>query len=262
MTKHTEIYELTWYVPKVSTLDNFSQCPEQLLGFRIFDNVNNLKISVSYTDTEVFNVEKRDTLISYVNIIQNAFETDNFPLPEWMGRKLLRNTLAYKQAGPSILIKLYEPLVHKLSQAAFINMKRFFAYEDLVQTCYMVIVKLSRYGYYVSGNLIKRTYMNTLYNMLRKEPKHHIVISLDEPTNEKNGDDEVICIGDTIADERDDYNTLLNDIDLIHKRKIVIQLLGQRQYDQLLREFRTHTTTGATATKINKLKKRLNDGKF
>lgn len=262
MKKHTEIYKYQWDVARIPSLEDLANCPNKLHAFRINDLKDKLLVTAISTDNDEFNTLTRTTLEAFLHIVQDCLYNEE-PIPEPMCRKPMNDTVAYLQADADVLIKLYEPLLQSLTKRASNMFNRFFSYDDLLQQAYLTVLSLSRHGYYVSKNLIQRTYFNDLFMMLRKLPTKYVVISLEEPTNEHGSDDTIVRIIDTIKDERDAYDELHNDIDLILKRTKVISMIGRRQYDQMLREFTNNTTTNATSVRINKLRKRINkNGKF
>lgn len=261
MNKRVEMYKYEWLVPK-NVPDTaqviLEHCPDKLYSFRLHDYGDDLKVVAIETDVPEYNCNSKITLLSYVDTVLSCLPKI-YTIPKWMCVKPTGDILAYCQPSIEILTKVYEPLMHSLAKKAHLTLERYFAYGDLVQQAYLTLVDLRHRGYYVSANLIKRAYFNELYMQLRKLPTRHIVISFDEPTNDKNGDDAVTTILDTIADIDDKFDNILEDIDLIRNRKRVINVIGSRQYDQLLREFKNNQTTNATRVKINKLKKRFNN---
>lgn len=258
MKKHTEIYKYEWKISKTTSMEDFTNCPEYIHSFRILDGRDSLHVIAIVSDNEKFNTIKRETLESYVHIVQDCIENDE-KIPEWLARHPMKNTLAYEQPGCAILCQFYEPLVHALAHRAHQTLDRFWSINDLLQIAYLSIIKLSRYGYYCTKGLIEKTFFNELFVSLRKLPTHHVVISIEEPTNDSDGDDAVTRLIDTIADPVDEYQKLLDDAEVIAMRDIVISLIGQRKYDQYLREYRTNTVSGSTAAAINKLKRRFRD---
>lgn len=256
MNNHTEIYKYTYNLCKFPAVEDLSTCPERVNAFRIKELKDNLSLTVIVCDNEEFNTIPKSTVESYVNIVQDALYHE-LALPEWIAPKPIGKTLAYKQSGCAVLVKLYEPLVHALAKKAFATLNKYFTYDDLLQTCYLTIIQLSREGYYCSRGIIERSYFNNLFMSLRKLPTRYVVLSFDEPTNDGESDDKTVKLIDTIADTDDKYETFLYDDELAYRRKVVISIIGQRQYDQIVREWRTNTTTGATQTLVNKLKRRL-----
>lgn len=257
--RYTNVYKMEWETEKYLRVNDgdFVNCPEKLFAFRVYELCDALRVTAIITDCDEFNQVNRNTLYRYVGIAQDALFI-NVPIPEWICRKPLNNVIAYEQAGLNVLIKFYEPLVHSLARKAYDTLDKWYNYNDLVQQCYLAIISLHNQGYYCSKGLIERAFFNDLFVALRKLPTKCTVISFDEPIDNVQNDDAIVKVIDTLADTNDDYEPILQDIDLIIKRNKIISIIGRRQYDQLLREFRTHTVSRATATKINKLKKRIN----
>lgn len=262
MKQHTEVYKMEWNIERCPSIadDELINCPERLFAFRVYDMTTYLKVTVIITENEAFNELRKSTLYRYIKIAQDALFLGIEP-PEWICSKPLNNVIAYEQSGAHVLTKFYEPLIYALAKDAHQLFERWFTYNDLVQQCYVTLISLRNQGYYCSKGLIKKSYYNDLFVMARKLPTKWLVLSFDEPVENSQSDDTVVKIIDTLADEEDKYEPILDNLDLINKRNKIISIIGQRQYDQLLREFRTHTVAGSTAVKINKLKKRLKNEK-
>ena len=96
--------------------------------------------------------------------------------------------------------------------------------------------------------------------MLRKEPRDVTLVSSDARVKTS---DDTLSVVDMIPDiqqEYDDYDKeeqiVLNQIQT-EERDVLLEMLGPRQYDQLLREFRTHTISNATARQLKRIKLKL-----
>jgi len=169
--------------------------------------------------------------------------------------------VGYKQPPLEVMIVAFDPLVRKLSrqqQSYWKNLE----FEDLCQMCRLVICLLYEKGYYIHKSLLYRAFTNYVLMQLRKSRFCPSITSLDD----------VICIDqsgniltaeDMLADERAEEDMLefevideINDI-LCRKRQVIIDYIGQRQYDQLVREYGNRTTTSWSRKLVYKLKEYL-----
>lgn len=155
---------------------------------------------------------------------------------------------AFGQPPLELMLKLYEPLINKL---ATIQVKAWrLEYDDAAQICRLVICKLYNKGYYINKPLIVRAYRNELYNMLNKELTQ--IEAQTESELFKDDLDVIELIPDESLSEEFDNNE-----DILYKRQLVINQIGQRQYDDYLRQFTNNNISNATRNRLLKLSRKL-----
>jgi hypothetical protein len=121
-------------------------------------------------------------------------------------------------------------------------------------------MKLYRGGYYIHKRLLRRAFANEILMSLRKERNKPVLISLDQTVD---GEDDKTTISDTIPDKQ----AIIEEQDMLEeqakndvisaKRDIIIKYIGQRQYDQLVREYGNKNTTNWSQQTVHKLKHKL-----
>lgn len=167
--------------------------------------------------------------------------------------------VGYDQPMLSVLVEVMAPLVNSLVN---LEAKRWrqFSHDDLTQTCYMCLCELYRKGYYIHKALLRRAFTNTLYYKLRKSPRDVVIVSLTAPVHDT---DDLVMVQDTIPDideeyEREEYENkqVVNQI-LSEQREIIINLIGERRYNDLLREWRSKTVDNSSSVTVNRLRKKL-----
>lgn len=157
-----------------------------------------------------------------------------------------RKILGYEQPSIDVLLTAYDPLVNSLAREEH-NRWQTIDYEDLLQMCRLVIMRLYRNGYYIHKRLLRRAFSNEVLMYLRKDKNKPITVSLEDNAYSDDGDD--ISLTETIADqslileEQDMLDKTMNDDILKAKRDLIVKKIGQRQYDQLLREYGNQMTT-------------------
>ena len=170
--------------------------------------------------------------------------------------------IGYRQPPLDKLIVLLQPMVHKLAKIQHNHWKRF-EYEDLCQMCNMAIVELFNKGYYIHKSLVEKTFSNMVLMELRRYSNEPCIISLEQNFN---GDDDLekLTIADVIADE-DDLNEQIEleirankDWTYEEIKNIIVNHIGQRQFDQLLRGYSNNATDGATRKTMKRIKSYLN----
>ena len=158
-----------------------------------------------------------------------------------------KRVVCYLQPPVELLIKLYKPLIIKLAKEQHQHWNKL-EMEDLIQMCNLVICDLYYKGYYIHKALIRRAYINYVLMHIRKERNKPIVISLNQEYS-KTDDDDRVTIADMIADDEqlnkmeDKYDKEVEVKILTELKEIVMDYIGPRQYDQLLREYSNKSTT-------------------
>ena len=97
---------------------------------------------------------------------------------------------------------------------------------------------------------------------LRKERDKPSIVSLNDVFSKSEGQDDI-----TFEDTMIDYNELYEQQDkedeeeyqqiLEEERENVIDIVGQRRYDQLVREYGNNMTTGSGRMTVQKIKQKL-----
>jgi hypothetical protein len=217
---------------------------------------------------------KRDKFIGYMinfNISQN--DTFNVLTPLQVFKKVLKkisihfNTnekkyiIGYMQPPLELLMRLFDPLIQKL---AYEQHQRwtFLEYDDLCQMCRLVMSDLYYKGYYIHKRLLYKAFNNYVLMHIRKDRCKPEVYSLEQEWS-KRDDDDYVTLADMIPDtklledlENKDNDEVENRI-LDEMRGIIVDFIGQRQYDQLLREYGNKSTTPWSRKLMVKIKAHL-----
>lgn len=166
--------------------------------------------------------------------------------------------IAVEQPPLNIILAVMQPYIHKLASVQHSHWKQL-EWDDLVQTCYMCVCKLYSQGYVISTQLINTTFAREVLQSLRKDRDAPTVLSLDYL--QESDDDSYGSVIDNVEDEQATADmTEMEDSEaaawLIHaQRDIIVEQLGIRQYDQLLREYSNKQTTVWSRKKLSDLKK-------
>lgn len=166
----------------------------------------------------------------------------------------------FGQPPVEILLTVLEPMIYKCANRLYVKWPGKFTLDDLLQECRLLIIELHRRGYYIHRSLVWQSLRNNIECKLRKGKKYKIE-SLNRVVTFNNTNDIAITLEETIPDEKqdiaDDNDTrqLLYDDAL----KLLEEIIGKRQLDQLLREYGDKTTTNRARIQVNKLKKQFAD---
>lgn len=167
--------------------------------------------------------------------------------------------VGYKQPPLEKLLQAYEPLIHSLSRQQQTYWKNL-EYEDLCQMCRLVICTLYKAGYYVHKNLIKRAFTNDVLMSIRKDRYKPTIISLDKPIG---GETDNMYVKDVIPDtsqiqhmqDEEDREAFM--LMLQEQRELVVDMIGQRQYDRLLSEYGNNVTSSWGQKTTYRLREKL-----
>lgn len=223
---------------------------DAILNLHKIDMVNSFIVYGVYADDKLiawninFNVSQTDAYntISKQDIIEHL---DKHLYASINGEK--KYVICYMQPQLDLLIKLYKPLIIHLAKEQHHQWK-YLEIEDLVQMCNLVICDLYYKGYYVHKRLIRRAYINYVLMHIRKDKNKPTTISFEQEYYMSDDDDAITVENkipdNTMVEELDDKYTSEVDAKVLNEMKqLVIDFIGPRQYDQLLREYSNKSTT-------------------
>lgn len=169
----------------------------------------------------------------------------------------------YMQPDLNLLLKLYNPLIKRLATDQH-SRWRFLELEDLKQMCRLVICNLYYSGYYIHKNLVFRAFNNYVLLHIRYNRERPMIISLDQlyHKNDDDGDVSIVSmVPDTslLDDQENKENKEIEEVILNEMKTIVIDYIGLRQYDQLLREYKNKQTTIWSRKLMQQIKAHLFD---
>lgn len=177
-------------------------------------------------------------------------------------RNVAQRVLDYKQPSLDVMLQVYQPLINKLAREQHERWQHL-EYEDLVSMCQLTMVKLYNKGYYVHKSLLTRSFQHDVLLMLRGQPYNPDLVSIEQPMPDTG--DEQLTVGDTIRDisqeERqvDEEDRAMFDSLFQAVKRIVVTLYGERQFDQLLREYGNKHTTDWSRRRMQRIKSYFSD---
>ena len=210
------------------------------------------EIHYNISQSSKFNKLKTDVVINKICNDLNEYNADD-----------VKYVQSFLQPDITTLLKQYKPLIFKLAKE--MNSKwEFLEMEDLMQMCSFVICDLYYKNYYVHKSLIRRSFTNYVLMHIRKNKDRPTIYSL-EQTYRKGDSDENITIADMIPDQLqiekadDDENDEVFMQIIKEVKEIIVDYIGERQYDQLLREYGNKQTTPWSRKLMGKIKAHLFD---
>lgn len=165
--------------------------------------------------------------------------------------------IGYGQPSLESILTLYEPMINALSIEQYSRWRQI-ELEDLKQMCRLIIIRLYRNGYYIHKHLVRKAFNNEVLKFLRCEKYKPTCISLEYCKS-----DDKIKLLEAIPDESEmledeefhNKEALQRVIEM--KRDIIIEYIGQRQYDQLIREYSNKSTTAWSRKLVYTIKQYL-----
>lgn len=162
------------------------------------------------------------------------------------------------------LCTVLAPLVDSLARTAHRHWHHYFSLDDLRQECWLQLCLLHTKGYYIHKSLLSRTLDNSLYKQLRHAQDPRTTLSLDAPLQTVHLEDgSHATLGDILPDKQAQYtaddrldNTARTQI-TDHRRRLVVDHIGQRAYTALLRAYRSHTVDSNTAATTARLRRKM-----
>lgn len=174
-----------------------------------------------------------------------------------------RKILCYRQPPLELILEAAEPLIQtqaKLQQSRWSELE----FEDLCQMCKLGIIKLYRQGYYINAALIKRTFNNGVLQSLRHERNKPQFVNLDAKVSDDSDNQlrDIIPDIQAIEQEQDEDERAEIDERLLWQKQAIIDVIGERQYNQLVFEYGHKATTAWSRKMVQTLKDKLKRGKL
>lgn len=225
------LYEALKSVKKIYSYIVYAKCENQ--------DLQSFIIKYSISDTEAFNtIMVKDAIDDIMNNIYDYWD--------YYG---ITKIISYGQPPIDLMVELYNPLVYKLAKRIK-NQWRFLELDDLAQTCRVCMVELYNAGYYIHKNLLWVTFKNKVLQELRPMRNEERTVSIYDVIGSPDSDSKDIQIIDTLPDTdaiNDEYDKDFHEAEMKvfqELKGIIIDLVGERQFDTLFRDYsRKHTTT-------------------
>lgn len=192
--------------------------------------------------------------------VKKATEDICKTIEDTISKESVRYVIGYAQPPLELLLETLEPLVKKLALEQRNHWP--IEFEDLCQMCRLCICTLYRGGYYVHKALIRRTFINSVLQYLKPDRYKPLLVSLDN-TSYCDESNNRLTIEDTLIDYDEFYkqedleDEQVNKEVLDEMKKVVVDIIGQRQYDQMLREYGNKMTTNWSRKTMQTIKNEL-----
>ena len=197
-------------------------------------------LRINTTDVDKYNTYTKNQIVSH--IIDNIKDKKN----------------SFLQPDVSIMLEMFDPFVYKLAVEQHEKWNRY-DIDDLVQMCRLTILKLYAAGYYINSFVVRKSFINDVYMLLRKERRDASgdAMSLDATV----ADTEDAKLSDLIVDEK--YMENLRDSEdsdaklAVFKevKELIISMLGERAYRQLLFDYANKTSNHFSAILVRDIKR-------
>ena len=166
----------------------------------------------------------------------------------------------FLQPSLELMLDMYTPYVQSLAYKQYQHWQKYLEYEDLVQLCYLSMIKLYKHGYYLNDKLLYTTYIRDVLLSIRKRRTDYSVVSIED----KYGVDDSLSIADALEDtdysnKMYDYESLQETLYIFNEVKdMIIDMIGERRFEQLFREYKDKTTTNSNRQMLTRIKREFN----
>ena len=218
-----------------------------IYSFIVFNKPDFILVQFNISDNEDFNTIDCNTICKDI--------VDNIMLYRHTNNKVI----FFKQPPLDIMITVYNSFIKKLVKRQLSNWPGL-DYEDTYQLCMLTIVELYNKNYYLNKYLITTSFNNAILMSVRKDKRKPIIVNMEDVVH--SGDNDIL-LKDTICDEQ----AIINEenrqneeyIQNMYKevKAIIIGYIGERQFEQLYRDYTMKHTTDASRKLMYKIKKQL-----
>lgn len=230
---------------------------DKIYSYIIYAKHNNEEVSCWKIDYHISQVPKYNTLICN-NIIPEI--TDKL----YKSKSDTHTIVGYAQPPIELMLELYDPLVCKCAKEQC-NRWKDLEYDDAVSMCRMVMLILANKGYYIHKQLLRKSFNMYVLKYLRKNINSPELVSLEKVMYCGGDEDDTLTLADMIADtsieekEQDKDNEIAVKAIFEEVKAIIIELVGERQFEQLLRDYGHKHTTTWSRSKMLQIKKRFKE---
>lgn len=220
---------------------------DEIYSYIVFNKPDFIIVQFNISDNENYNTMKG--VVVAEEIIKHILSHKN----------KTSKVICFKQPSLEIMITVYDSFIKKLVKRQILNWPSL-DYEDTYQLCMLTILKLYRKNYYLNKYLISTSFNNAVLMSLRKDKQKPVIVNMEEVIF--TGDNEIL-LKDTICDEQAIINeeNIQNEeyIQKMYKdvKDIIISYIGQRQFEQLYRDYTNKHTTDSSRKLMYKIKKQL-----
>ena len=171
------------------------------------------------------------------------------------------HVVGYKNPPLDTFVRAGKPFVAKLARTLR-NSWTTYEQDDMEQVCWLVIVRMYNKGLYLYPGIIEHAVRRQLISDNFKEFRRPVTISLEtEVPSFKRHDSTDSCYADIISDKNECADKILQDIIdeelLFTVCKLCKMFIGERMYDQLVREYDKKQLSLYSRQTIQALRKKL-----
>lgn len=228
---------------------------QKVCQFVIKSHFNNNKLAYWQFECEICTDNNFNTFNKEYCIIETLDAISNNEINN-------KYVILFKQPPLEMILKMYTPYIKKLVQIQSQRWKTL-EYDDLYSTCTFVIIKLYKQKYYLNKWLIKKSFENEVLLQLRKFKNAPEILSLEQITF-TNDNNETVKLEDMIEDKQASINIQdEEESQLIHAiflkvKEIIVTDIGERQFDQLFRDYGNKHTTNWSRKQMQIIKQKFN----
>lgn len=232
-------------------LSNVEHIYSYLIYSKYKDNcLDSWTIEYVFSQMEEYNTLKSQDTVE--NIVKNLIDS----------RNVVKHVVGYKQPPIELMLEIYEPLIRSLALHECKKWKEV-EFDDAYQSCRLVMLLLYKKNYYIHKSLLKRSFENYILCQLRYEKYKPEILSLESVFYKSDGINKELTIAETIPDESEEERKKKEEEEFIFNiifkevKDIIVELIGQRQFEQLLRDYGMKHTTPWSRKKMQQIKNKF-----
>jgi hypothetical protein len=234
---------------------------EQLLSLlNKLDKIYSYLIYANYKDDELteWQIDYTFSQVDKYNTLSTIDVIDDIILSIHNSRNSNKRIVGYKQPAVELMMELYSPLMNKLVLEQCHKWNEL-EYDDAMSICKLTMMNLYSKGYYIHKYLLRKSFENSVLMELRKNKNKPEILSLEQLIF-SDGRNEPITIADVIADDSIELeNEQLEEEEFIQNvfnevKEILVDYMGERQFNQFLRDYGNKHTTNWSRKKMQQVK--------
>ena len=234
----------------LNLLANFDKIYSYIV-YQIYNEDTLIRYTIQYTISQKDEYNTIDVSKVIIHVIDMLFNK----------QRENKKVIGYGQPALDVALEAYDPLIHKLAKYENSKWKQF-DYEDLCQICRLVMCKLHKKGYYIHKRLLQKAFTNEILMSIRHEKNAPIIVSFEDCFYSKaSGDSDDLTVADTIPDmsiqekEEKEYEEIAEKLIFEEVKDIVVELIGIRQWNELMRDYGNKHTTAWSRKLMQKIKR-------
>lgn len=259
MTEQNELFTVSQDIPasltfqsQVEAVNNYlSELKTDIYSYIVYKRYKEdvsvgWRIKYTISQTDKYNTLTHDVVLREITAIFKTYTA------------VKQKIVGYHQPDICIMLQLFDPIVKRLALEQC-NKWAILEFDDAYIMCQACMFELYQKGYYLHKDLLRKSFNNKVLMSLRSYKNEPNIVSLEDLILQ----DEDMSFGDTLEDkelrykeeDNEEYEELMRVFDKV--KAFCIDIMGERQFEQLFNEYANKRTTSWSRKKLQTLKRML-----